>query len=64
MQSTQIEKDHVVYRLQVVSSTLAELIIAEVDGPVLDHREYVGPRAQALALVAWTKATGLVGGGR
>jgi len=64
MKTTQIQKDHLLYRLQVVSSTLAEVIIQQVDGAVVEHREYVGPRAEALALVAWSKATGLVGGAR
>ena len=62
MKTTQIQKDHLLYRLQVVSSTLAEVIIQQVDGAVIEHREYVGSRAEALALVAWSKATGLVGG--
>jgi len=62
MKTTQLQKDYLFYRLQVVSSTLAEVIMQQVDGPVVEHREYVGPRAQALALAAWSKVTGLVGG--
>ena len=64
MKTTQIQKDHLIYRLHVVSSTLADVIIQRLDGTVVEHREYMSARAESLALVAWSKAAGLVGGGR
>jgi hypothetical protein len=51
-----------VYRLTVYSSTLAEVRTETLQGVVTERREYVGSRAQATALVTWSKLTGLTGG--
>lgn len=62
MTTTQIQKDARIYRLEIVSTTVADLLITHLDGTLIEHRQYVGSRAEALALVAWTTATGLVVG--
>ena len=51
-----------VYHLTVFSSTLAEVVTENLQGEIVERREYVGSRAQATALVTWERLTGLVGG--
>lgn len=62
MQTTQRQHHGLTYTLQVTSTTLAEVVIARPDGTTIERREFVGSRAQAQALITWTKLTGLVGG--
>jgi hypothetical protein len=60
--TTQVQRGNLVFRLLVTSSTLAMVETQRADGTVLERREFVGSRAEPLAMWAWAKATKLVGG--
>ena len=61
MKTTELRHGTTVYRLEIVSNTMADVIV-EQDGKVLEKRQYTGARAAVLAQITWNRLTGLVGG--